>query len=249
MSRPLTVRRPQVIITDVEGTTTDSSYFGSHIVPYVRENSTRFVEDTLRDNRSTKDAVDKFTQDCRSGRFPIPRHGSDRDIARAVEDNLLDQIDNKFFTQGTMALILLISMDGYSSGRLKCHMYDEVAAAFYFWKESLNIDICPISGGIPEVLKLRFTFSVDGCLDTLVHRYFSTDDIGSKRDRNTFHRLERELNVRSRDALFLTDDPREAAAARESNWTAILVSREGRQFEEERDCHGVITAFDQLAFN
>jgi enolase-phosphatase E1 len=235
-------------VTDVDGTTTDPGYFGQTVIPYMKKNCLKFVCDSYR-NRSTRDVIDKLREESRNSRYPIPKNGSDREIARAVEDNLYDQINNKSFTESSLALNLLITMEGYSRGDLKAHMYQDVSSSLYVWKEKM--DICVISSGIPEVVKLMFTFSVDGSIDSLISRYLSTDDVGSKKARRTFIKMQDLLDIASsRDALFLTDDPRESKAAKDAGWTAVLVSRDGKQFsmEEERDSDALITSFDQLVF-
>lgn len=249
----MTLRQPRVILTDVDGTTSDPSYFGSTVIPFIQKNVKPFIEKTARE-KETLDVIDMLIQESRSSNYRIDGGGSIEDIAQSVKDYVNGQIRRREgFSEGVLSIILLIMMYGSYRGILKGHFYSDVSAAFYFWKQngldSLKINV--ISSGMSEVVKLLFLYGEDGNVDTFISEYFSIDDVGSKKEMRTFEKLAEILKISPRDALFLTDDPREAGAAKDARWTSVLVAREGKTFsaQDERDADAVITAFSQLTFN
>jgi len=247
MSRDLVrLPTPKSIVCDLDGTIGNVSFFGGTIIPFVRENVKRYLEDTIRDD-STQDVIEIMGRENRD----FPRRESDKVIATAAEDYILEQINQKDLKNSGQIMNLLVMMDGFERKRIEGHVYEDVSAAFYFWRQSLKIDISVLLSSHPELAKLQLVFSQDGNLDTFITEYFSSDSVGSKKETSTFENLERKLGVRAKDALFLTDDPREAVAAREAGWLAVRVGREDKRFsrEERREVDGVISSFDQLLFN
>ena len=94
-----TIRKPKVIILDLEGTTTPSSFYKTTLRPFIN----RYLQKYLRDNYNTdlvKDLINRARADAKKqieNRIPvtaIPSEGSDKtDIIKVIDNTVKNELN------------------------------------------------------------------------------------------------------------------------------------------------------------
>jgi enolase-phosphatase E1 len=187
--------RPACILTDIEGTTT----------------AIAFVKDTLFPFAEA--ALDSF----------LDAHGQDPDVAA-----ILDQVraeapgeDARVALRRWMAedakvtplkaLQGLIWRAGYADGRLRGHLWPDVAPCLRAWAAA-GLRLAVYSSGSVPAQRLLFGHSVAGDLVPLFAGFFDTT-IGGKRESAAYAAIAAALGAAPGDILFLSDVAEELDAA------------------------------------
>lgn len=187
--------RPAAIVTDIEGTTT--------AIAFVKETPFPFAAQ----------ALDGF----------LDAQGDDAEVAA-----ILDAVraaapgaDVRATLRGWMAadakvtplksLQGLIWRAGYRDGRLKGHLYRDVAPCLRAWAAG-GLRLAVYSSGSVEAQKLLFGHSEDGDLTGLFQGFFDTR-IGQKRDAASYAAIARGMALPPAEILFLSDIGAELDAA------------------------------------
>lgn len=114
--------------------------------------------------------------------------------------------------------------DGYRRGELKGHIYSDAAAGLRRW-HAQGLPLYVYSSGSVEAQKLIFGFSEAGDLTPLFSGWFDLET-GSKLEAESYRRIAGTIGLPAEDILFLSDNPREIAAAEEAGFTARLIDRD-----------------------
>ena len=101
--------------------------------------------------------------------------------------------------------------DGYERGELKGHVYPDAAAALRRWRAA-GVQLFVYSSGSIEAQQLLFGYSEAGDLRSLFEGWFDLSS-GSKLEAASYARIAGEIGLSPADILFLSDNPREIAAA------------------------------------
>lgn len=145
-------------------------------------------------------------------------------------------------------------LQGYESGALKCPLFAEVAPCLAAW-HAAGIPLTIYSSGSVAAQKLLFQYTntlPDADLRPLLSGYFDTVNAGSKTEAASYEKIRaaaRPPGVEASKWLFLSDNPREVAAAKQAGMQSFVVVREGNAplSEEDRSAHVVIQSFNEVS--
>jgi enolase-phosphatase E1 len=244
---PIDLARVQVILLDIEGTTTPVGFVYRTLFPYARHNLRAFLRENANDLK-VREAVAALRShhdgEFRAGKLPPPwiADSDESAVASAAEYGLwlMDQ-DSKIgplkFLQG------LIWQKAYQAGRLKGQVYADVPVAFKRWTQQ-GKKIAIYSSGSELAQKLLFGATEHGDLTHHITAFFDTR-VGAKADVASYRQIAAILGVPEDRFLFLSDTIAELNAARSADMSTALVVREGTS-EGPSQGQPVIHDFDLL---
>ena len=196
-------------IFDIEGTTTSIAFVYEVLFPYARAAIPAYLADRWEDPEVQRAArlmgADGSPEAC---------------AARALELMDADVKDT-----GLKVLQGLVWEGGYRSGAITGHVFDDVLPAFARLAAA-GVTLAIYSSGSVPAQKLIFGYSSAGDLTPYVRAYFDTTT-GPKKAAASYLTIAQALGVAPAEALFLTDHPDEARAAREAGLDVRLMARPG----------------------
>jgi len=213
---------PKAIITDIEGTTTDIDFVHQVLFPYAAKHLPSFVRQNAREpevRACLQQTLDTMTSENQSR----SSHHSDEDSAIA---QLLEWIEEDRKHPALKALQGMIWKKGYEEAAYHPHVYEDVPLALKQWKHE-GITLGVYSSGSVEAQHYLFRYSVAGDLTPYFSHYFDTK-IGTKREKESYHRIQEALNLPANQILFLSDIPAELEAAHAAGLQVIHVRRDER---------------------
>ena len=168
---------PKTILLDIEGTTSSISFVYDVMFPYVREN----LESFLNENWSREDvqACLPLLKDDLAANDDWPADQAD------VVSGVIKLMDDDVKATGLKQLQGLIWHDGFTSGTLVAHLFDDVADAIRSWHAE-GVDIRIYSSGSIAAQRLFFGHTVAGDLLPLVSAHYDTTT-GNKKNRYRRH--------------------------------------------------------------
>jgi enolase-phosphatase E1 len=219
----------RAVLLDIEGTTTPIAFVTEVLFPYARAHLRSYLsahagepehEALLTRLREEHDAA-------RQSGEPVPPWADAPPQARqsaiaAYVEFLMDR-DRK--STALKDLQGRICEEGYRGGALRSEVFPDVAPALRRWRDR-GIAAGIFSSGSVLAQQLLFGHSSSGDLTGLLHWHFDTR-IGAKGDPASYERIAQTIGVPAESCLFLSDVPRELAAARASRMQVRLVVRPG----------------------
>ncbi|KAH7642054.1 Enolase-phosphatase E1 [Dermatophagoides farinae] len=246
------IKRPKIILCDIEGTTTAITFVKEKLFPYVRAKLRNYLietwdTDTTRNDikllfeQYQKDMIDDQLFDLRIGN----NCSFDIDTVCVYVDWLMDH-DRKV---GPLKQLQgHVWENGYNTGQILGHVYDDVSRCFRRWTSKFNVKIGIYSSGSVLAQKLLFSHSIHGDLTPFISYYFDTN-IGPKQSTDSYRLITEKVGSSATDIVFLTDVPKEAKAAKESGMMAILSERDGIFLTpDDKHTFNSITSFDKIIF-
>ena len=226
-------QRPQVVLTDIEGTTSSISFVKDVLFPYARERLPAFVA-----ARGHEPAVRALLDDAaREGGI----EGADDAAIVALLQRWIDE-DRK--ATPLKALQGMVWFDGYDGRHFVAHMYPDATAALRRW-HAAGLPIHVYSSGSVPAQKLYFGHTQDGDLLPLLSGFFDTTT-GPKREAASYRRILDAVGAPGHSVLFLSDIDAELDAAAEAGLATAWVRRDGTPAPHQR--HRAIMSFDELGF-
>ncbi len=201
----------KAIITDIEGTTSSLSFVKDILFPYAYNNLPDYVWDNEAEISTILDDI------RREERNP------DLNIEEVIEV-LLRYIDEDKKVTPLKALQGMIWENGYKSGELKGHVYDDALIGLKRWKDQ-NIDLYIYSSGSIHAQKLLFSYTNNGDLTPLFSGYFDTN-IGAKKESESYEKIAEEINIPANEILFLSDSLDEINAAAVAGMNVLVLDRD-----------------------
>ncbi len=201
---------PQVILTDIEGTTSSISFVKDVLFPYARRALPGFVAEHGQrpEVRQWLDAVAAET-------------GAEGNAA--VVAALQGWIDEDRKHTALKALQGMIWADGYRKAEFTTHIYPDVPPVLQRWHAAGHRLAVYSSGSVPAQ-KLFFGHSDAGDLTGLFSGWFDTE-VGGKRETASYTRIVGQLGVPASEVLFLSDVVAELDAARDAGLGTVLLDR------------------------
>jgi len=197
------VNVPQVILLDIEGTTSSISFVADELFPYARTHLRTFVA-------ANPEAVAPILAEV-PGDDPVA--------------TLLEWIDEDRKATPLKTLQGMIWAQGYADGTLKGHVYPDTPEALRRWREE-GIPVHIYSSGSIAAQKLLFGNSIAGDLRPLLSGYFDTTS-GPKREAKSYARIAETLGLPPAAMLFVSDVQAEIDAAKKAGMQALLIARGG----------------------
>ncbi len=217
------------ILLDIEGTTSSIAFVHQEMFPYVRREMAGFLER----QGQRPDVVDACQQVMLEANPAGPADGGqgatlsarcDRDsIVRAVFQ-LMDADAKRI---GLKLLQGLVWEEGFRSGALRGHVYEDVPAALTRW-QAAGLDVRIYSSGSVAAQRLFFQHTVAGNLLPFLNGHFDTAT-GPKREPASYATIAKEFAVAPATILFASDVAEELDAARSSGMRTVLLLRPGNE--------------------
>ena len=203
----------EVVLTDIEGTTTSISFVHDVLFPYAKKH----VRDYL------------FT------------HRNEPAVAQVIEEvRQIAEIPNAHLAQVAQTLLTWMEQDkkitplktlqgmmweaGYDRGDFQGHVYEDAFQELKRWKER-GLALYVYSSGSVPAQKLLFSHSTYGDLTPLFSGYFDTK-VGNKKESNSYRKIAEQLKLMPEKILFLSDSIEELNAAQEIGMQTFLILRE-----------------------
>ena len=220
----------RALVLDIEGTTTSIAFVYDTLFPFARAHMAAFLAAHWKTPAVQADvslvraqAKEDVTAGL-AGATLIP----DSDESGALEatvENITAQMDADRKTTGLKALQGKIWLDGYASGELLGHLFEDVRPALERWHDQ-GLTIYIYSSGSVAAQKLLFRHSIAGDLTPLLSGYFDTTT-GPKKVPESYTSICEAANLAPAQVCFLTDNLEEARAADEAGLQAVISVRPG----------------------
>ena len=250
MTFSLAAEGVRAILLDIEGTTTAVAFVHDVLFPFARTH----LLDHLTKHFSSQELsaavsllrAEHATELPRSPTPPpwpdqdAPRHTQVAGIAAYVHW-LMDR-DRK--STGLKSLQGQIWTQGYLSGRLRGHVFDDVPPALERWLAQ-DVDVRIFSSGSVLAQRLLFGYSEKGDLTKFFRGYFDTE-VGPKTDPDSYRRITEQFRRSPNEILFLSDVTRELNAARLAGLGTLLCVRPSNPEQPSGHGHRIIGSFGDL---
>lgn len=215
-----------VILLDIEGTITSISFVKDTLFPYVTTVLEDYVNKHWRDSSFQDDLELLRLQAAKDSNLAgfVPIEIGDN-LKQSIINNVLWQMESDRKTTALKQLQGHIWKDGYESGLLKGHLYEDVLPVL---KKLIDLGkkIYTYSSGSTEAQKYLFQYSIYGDISNVFVKYFDTK-IGPKGLETSYKNIANEIGVTCNDILFLTDVLIEAEAAIKAGCNSYLLVRPG----------------------
>jgi methylthioribulose 1-phosphate dehydratase/enolase-phosphatase E1 len=214
----------KIVVLDIEGATTLISFVHDELFPFARAHCKAYLEQHW-DEDALQSALDKMRSEAAQdvtqlGTYPraitIPpfSKGTKEQGINCVVKAVEWQMDMDRKISGLKALQGLIWKDGYASGELKGHIFNDVHTALQWWNEN-GVQVYIYSSGSVGAQKLLFGNSKFGDLLPLIAGHFDTA-VGAKVEAASYQAIAKQLNVPTSEIAFVSDAEKELLAAREA---------------------------------
>jgi enolase-phosphatase E1 len=211
-----------VIVTDIEGTTSAISHVHQVLFPYSRARIPSWVR------RPEAAAV-------------VREVAADPDEAASI---LIGWIDADVKATPLKTLQGLIWAEGYASGELTAHVYDDVPPVLERWS-SAGVPVYVYSSGSELAQRLWFRHTQHGDLLGHFAGHFDTVSAGPKREVGSYRAIAKSIGAEPGEVTFLSDVAAELDAAAEAGWHTVGVSRVADGSPDTGN-HRTITRFTEL---
>ncbi|XP_017845404.1 enolase-phosphatase E1 [Drosophila busckii] len=235
-----------VVLVDIEGTTTSISFVHDVLFPYAKENVQQYLQETWNSD-ATKDIVQDLQQTPQFAEWRSTLNSSMDTIDEPlITDFVRYLIDKDLKVTPLKTLQGLIWARGYAAGQLKGHVYEDVPAAFEAWRNA-GLRVAVYSSGSVAAQKLIFHHSIAGDLLRHISAHFDTH-VGHKQQTESYTKIAEALQVPPEKVIFLTDVAGEADAARAAGMQTRILQRPGNAAlsEDQKSTYQLIEDFTSL---
>ncbi len=215
------------ILLDIEGTTSSISFVYDVMFPFVRDHIERFLSENWTDE-AVQISVSRLAEDL--GKHSVDAWLEEESLEkrqRRVVAGVIELMDADIKATGLKQLQGLIWKNGFHSGQLIGHLYEEVADCMRNWCEA-GIDVRIYSSGSIQAQKLFFGHTVSGDLSGLINGYYDTTT-GAKQESDSYRKIASEFPCPPHEILFISDVVAELVAARQAGLQAVLSIRPGNK--------------------
>lgn len=225
--------KPEVVLLDIEGTTSSISFVHEVLFPYSAKMMVSFLESHGDDSKVKEIIVDV----CKRNNF------ANNDTLK-VADYFKGLISRDVKDPQLKVLQGMIWLQGYEDGDYQAHLYPEVAAKMKQWSDQ-GIKLYIYSSGSVGAQKLFFKYTVKGDLLPWIKGHFDLAT-GGKREAESYHTIAAQIGCDPVKILFLSDIREELEAARAAGYMTCQIRRsptdQGRSFEP------AVEEFTQIQF-
>ncbi|WP_017318835.1 acireductone synthase [Mastigocladopsis repens] len=232
-----------VILLDIEGTTTPVNYVFGVLFPFARDHVADFLTAHQQDAEVQSDIQrlrQEYEIDLVQGLSVPDWRGTEATAAVPYIHHLI-AIDRK--STGLKSLQGKIWNQGYRDGRLRSQMFADVKPAFERWTTALK-QLFIFSSGSAQAQKLLFRYSEEGDLTNFISGYFDTQT-GSKREAQSYQKIADAIGVAPEKILFISDVTAELKAAQAAGMQTLFSIRPGNH-SSESEGFAAIQNFDSL---
>ena len=212
-----------VVLLDIEGTTSSIRFVHDEMFPFARRRLEPFLEAHWAEpdvQQCLAELADDLGQESVSAWLD-----ADDDSARRqqVVQAVNAMMDRDLKATGLKHLQGLIWRDGFHSGELVAHLYQDVPPALQRWKGA-DFDLRVYSSGSIGAQRLFFGHTVAGDLGDLFSAHYDTT-VGGKKDASSYQRIAESIGSPPSRILFLSDVVDELRAADSAGMQVALSLR------------------------
>jgi enolase-phosphatase E1 len=238
----------QVVLLDIEGTTTPIDFVYQTLFPYARKH----LQEYLSQNGSSADVgsiIEQLrrenSQDIANNLNPpvITNQSQEAELA-SVTAYLYWLMDRDRKSTPLKALQGEIWQQGYETGELFSEVFADVPPAFIKWG-SQRKTIAIFSSGSVLAQKLLFAHTVAGDLTKFISAYFDTN-IGAKREAESYRHIAEALAHAPQEIIFFSDVVAELDAAQAAGMQTALCERPGNAPQPSAHSHKIIHTFAEM---
>ena len=235
-----------VVLLDIEGTTSSIDFVHKVMFPFARERVEAFVKTNWEsDDLST--CVDLLAKDVGKESVSAWLSGETATDQQTVIDTVVGMIDNDVKATGLKQLQGIIWKEGFHSGDLVAHLYEDTAPALKRWKEA-GLDLRIYSSGSIGAQKLFFGHSVAGDLLHFFSGHYDTTT-GPKQETESYRKIVSDIGVAADRIVFVSDVPAELDAATEAGMQTVLSVRPGNAAVDDLAKYQAVDSFAELTLS
>jgi enolase-phosphatase E1 len=233
------------ILLDVEGTTSSIRYVYDTLFPHARRELAGFLARRW-DDPAVRRACEQVARDAEAASLEkwLGASASRADALERVCAHVLGLMDADVKATGLKELQGLIWEEGYAAGRLRSHVYPDVAPALRRWAQQ-GLDVRIFSSGSVTAQKVFFANTEEGDLLGLLRGHYDTT-VGAKRSPPSYLRIATDMGLAPNEILFLSDVSAEVDAAASAGMRTGLVVRPGNPPTAEGHGHPTVTDFGEI---
>jgi enolase-phosphatase E1 len=209
--------KPEVILLDVEGTTTPIDFVYGTLFPYVRSHLPTYLQGGIEEadlHLLAQEYAQETSTEKPSWQMPPLAY-------------LLWLMDQDRKSPALKSIQGKIWESGYQDGSLQGLVFPDVKRALQEWQKQ-GIRICIYSSGSVLAQKLLFRYSSVGDLSPWLSGYFDTG-VGAKQEVASYKRIVETLGVAPAKCLFISDSVAECEAASRAGLQVLHSLRPGNQ--------------------
>lgn len=235
-----------VILLDIEGTTSSVSYVFDVMFPYVLRELDNYLKCEWNDP-ALAPVLDQIAQDAGSEDFASWTADCTDEAQRRekVAGEIRRLMDGDVKATGLKALQGMIWKDGFERGELVAQVYDDVPEALETWT-SAGLRVYIYSSGSIGAQKLFFGHSEAGNLLNYFSGHFDTTT-GPKKEVKSYDTIAAQVGEAAEKVLFISDIVAELDAAKEAGMDTRLSIRPGNKPVEDGHTHEAISSFAQVS--
>ena len=239
------MKKPKCILLDIEGTTSSISFVYDVMFPYVRKNLNKFLVENWGSD-SVRDCLPLLADDL--GHQNVKGWlGADEPSNREfVESAVVQLMDDDIKATGLKKLQGAIWKDGFESGQIVAHLFDDVAGEINTWTAD-GIEVRIYSSGSIQAQKLFFGHTVAGDILSKLSGHYDTTT-GPKREASSYLAIATDIGLPPAEILFVSDVGPELDAAVEAGMEAILSIRPGNKPVENAGTYQSVSEFSAIKF-
>lgn len=235
--------RADIILLDIEGTTTPIDYVFGVLFPFAKEQVETFVQIHHRESGVRADLErlrQEYEVDVERG-LAVPKWVDGEAIASIPYIHYLIATDRK--STGLKSLQGKIWEQGYRDGTLRSQLFADVKPAFERWtREGKRLYI--FSSGSVQAQKLLFRYSESGDLTQFLSGYFDTQT-GAKKEADSYRTIARAIGVLPTQILFISDVAAELKAAQAAGMQTLFSLRSGNRTSNSEG-FPIVHSFDSV---
>jgi enolase-phosphatase E1 len=210
------------ILLDVEGTTSSISF----VYDVLFEHAKREVGSFLAAHRDDPGILELAAAVTAAAGAPLDPSTIAADPTRAALA-AIELMNRDCKDTSLKALQGMIWRDGFESGEVVAHVFDDVPPALVGWADA-GLDVRIYSSGSIEAQKLFFGHTAAGDLRPLLRGHYDTTT-GPKREPASYARIAFDMGLEPRTILFVSDVGAELDAARAAGLATALAIRPGNR--------------------
>ncbi|KAJ2006374.1 enolase-phosphatase E1 [Coemansia thaxteri] len=207
-----------VVLLDIEGTTTPISFVHEVLFPYVADSVAEFLATRWADEEvqtHVQAIARQANEDVAAGIASAVGIDLDADSSDEIRRKVLANIEWQMKADRKIGALKGLQgymwRFGFESGQLKGAMYPDAVQAMKRWHES-GKRIFIYSSGSVEAQKLIFGFSDHGDLQDYISGYYDTK-VGPKTSAASYSNIAQDIGLHPTRILFISDNILEIQAA------------------------------------
>ncbi|KAJ1643634.1 enolase-phosphatase E1 [Coemansia asiatica] len=223
----------EIVLLDIEGTTTPISFVHDVLFPYISNNLQQFLSDNWNNaalQQHIQAIADQADADVQNGNKQAIAIDLDNESPEEVQRKMIQNVRWQMAVDRKIAALKGLQgfmwRSGYISGQLLGVIYDDAADAIKKWTEGTGRRVYIYSSGSVEAQKLIFGFSDHGDLLPFISGHYDTN-VGSKLESNSYTRIAGDIGVEPEKILFISDNENEIKAADKAGLKTVVSVRPG----------------------